>query len=117
MLQQQQQEISQGMIDDAWSDISNSQNNSNSFSSTEWFHHLRRFQQLKGTPDRSKSTPKKPTPIQLKSEQLQRLDSKLVVYLAKTLLSCGVHSDELAVITPFNSEKNHLYSKLSVILT
>lgn len=44
----------------------------------------------------------------------EKPDYKLVVYLVRTILSLGVKADEVAVITPFNTERNYFASKLEV---
>lgn len=43
-----------------------------------------------------------------------KLDLKLVIYMAQTLLNCGVKPEEIAIITPLNSEKNYIQTKLNV---
>jgi len=45
-----------------------------------------------------------------------KLDLKLAVYLTRMLLNCGVKPEDIAVITPLNSERSYILSKLDVIL-
>ena len=43
-----------------------------------------------------------------------KLDLKLAVYLTRMLLNCGVKPEDIAVITPLNSERSYILSKLDV---
>jgi len=43
-----------------------------------------------------------------------KLDLKLVIFMAQTLLNCGVNPEDIAIITPLNSEKNYIQTKLNV---
>lgn len=43
-----------------------------------------------------------------------KLDLRLVIFMAQTLLNCGVPPEDIAIITPLNSEKNYIQTKLNV---
>ena len=43
-----------------------------------------------------------------------KIDLKLIVYLAKKIVNCGLTGENLGIITPLNSEKRYLSTRLEV---
>ena len=90
-------------IEEAWSDYFSIHSNSNSVGSGALSNG---FRSLTKTPSKSHYS--------LDTSTTMKIDCKLVVYLVKTILCCGVSSEEVGVITAYTRQKNYIYSKLNV---
>ena len=45
-----------------------------------------------------------------------KIDLKLIVFLARNIINCGLNGEHLGIITPLNSENRYLSARLEVLL-